>query len=236
MEPCGDVLMNKRVLRSVLAIPLGWIVSLVGCIVTMIVISIFNREALKPGVQPSVELLLVTLLVSFVFNIVGGYVTGVIAQRSEIRHAIVLVLFMLLLSVTIWRTTQTPHWYTAVARVSVIPAILLGGWLRMKQRILLDRGSEAVIKATDNVRFVMVAIISFVTFLLVLFLGTELGGAGLWWTVRLLSGEDPYPPPTLLPVFVVSLILASVLARRLFRRIIGGRASLMSDGAAKDGK
>ncbi len=230
--------MNRTILRSIAAILVGWLVVVGGCVVTLTAIALFNPEAFKPAVHHSVGYWLVTLSVGAIYSVVGGFITGIIARRREIAHAIGLVVFGLLISKCLPRghadTMSVPNWYWIAGYVLGALSTIWGGWLRMKQRILLDRGSEAVIKATDNLRFGMAAIISFVAFLLVLSLGTAAGGAGLWWVEHLLSGEDTHTPPSLLPIFIVSLILASILARRVFKRIIGVRASPLSDGVADD--
>ena len=224
--------MDKRVLRSVLAILLGWATPFAGWIVATIVIAIVHRGAFKPGEQLSAEWLLVTLVISSVLSVVGGFVTGAIAQRREIWHAIGLALLMLsfLLYFTIrdWSTTQTPHWYTVVALVSVIPTIFLGGWLRMKQRILLDKKSPGMIRAVNSTRLAAAVVVSLALFFILISWGTLFVVGGLMWVLRIFFGND-YDAPVVTPVFLASIILASVLSRRAFRRIVGGDPALLKD-------
>lgn len=224
--------MNRRVLRSVAAVPLGWVAGAGAYLVVMIVIALFNRETFQPGVQFSTAWLLVTLFVASVCWTAGGFVTGVIAQRREIAHAVGLVFFALLVSVCLpsghENATPMPNWYLIGGYVLVVPSPLLGGWLRMKQRILLSKGSERMISAMDHSRFAVALLVSFIAFVLVMFWGTVLGAMGLLTILQSFLGKD-YHTPVMLPVFIVCFILASILSRRVFRRIMPRDTSLMND-------
>lgn len=83
----------------------------------------------------------------------------------------------------------------------------------------------------DKTRLAVAAVVAFVVFFFVLIWGTALGAAGLHWLVQRFLGEKPLP--IVLPVFVLFLVLASVVARRLFRWIIGVRKGL---GELHDGQ
>jgi uncharacterized membrane protein YsdA (DUF1294 family) len=215
--------MNKKFLRSLSAIPLGWIVSFVGCMITMIVIAIFYPETFKPGVQLPVGWLLIILSISSIYGIIGGFVTAVIAQRSEIKHAIGLILVTLLISICLMCTdknaAQVPNWYRIAGLILVVLSILLGGWLRMKQRVLLDKTSEGMIRTVKKLRLLIGICVSFITFVIVVFLGTTLGGIGFLKILQKFFGED-YHGIVFLPMFIVSVFLSFLLSRYIFRRII----------------
>jgi hypothetical protein len=215
--------MNKKLLRSLSAIPLGWIVSFVGCMITMIVIAIFYPQTFKPGVQLPVGWLLIILSISSIYGIIGGFVTALIAQRSEIKHAIGLVLVTLLISLCLICTdknaAQVPDWYRIAGPILVVLSILLGGWLRMKQRILLDKTSESMVRRGKNFRLLIGICVSFITFVIVVFLGTALGGIVLLKILQRFLGED-YHGIVFLPMFIVSVFLSFLLSRYIFRRVI----------------
>jgi hypothetical protein len=81
-----------------------------------------------------------------------------------------------------------------------------------------------MIAALDKTRLVVGAIVAFVVFLFILFWGTLLTTFGLCWTAKRFLGEEH--PLVILPISILFLILASVAARRLFKRIIGARKGL----------
>jgi len=220
--------MNRNVLRSVVAVPSGWAVGVGGCIVTMIVIAFFNHETFKPGAQLPTEWLLVTLAILVIWSVLAGFVVGVIAQRREIEHAIGLVIFTWLLSLYFTARSgnpaQGPSWYVTAGEILGVLSNLLGGWLRLKQRILLERRSKGMIKAMDSGRVVLGTIIATIVFLFVLFWATIVGYEGLSWIVLRLLGEDYFAP--IVPPFVAAFVLASFLSQCAFKRIAGVHTSL----------
>ena len=80
----------------------------------------------------------------------GGYVTAFVARRAEVRHAAVPggIALAVGLAMTLamhgggGRDPQMPGWYTAVTLAYVVPAAVLGGFLRAVPR----RGSSASVK------------------------------------------------------------------------------------------
>jgi hypothetical protein len=187
---------GRGILRSTVAIASGWIVAVGGYILTVIVFSLFNQEGFTPGVPLSAGWLLVTLAVSAMGSVVAGFVTGVIARRREIKHAIGLVLFTLIVSVYFVSRNrnlgQVPTWYMIAGEVLTSLALLVGGWLRRSQRLLLGRLPEGVVRTVDDARlsiaivvdrwrFWIAAIVTFITFL-ASFWALVLGaGQGLLW-------------------------------------------------------
>jgi len=239
----GGTPVCRTVLRSVAAIPIGWLVVVGTYIVAMIAVAIFCSNPFRPGAQPSVGWLLVTLAVDIVCSILGGFTTGVVARRREIEHAAGLVLFTLLVSMCLSigqkNPTPMPDWYTVAGYVLMVPSTLLGGWLRAKQGVLLTRIPRSMAQPMDDARLsiaitidhsrpLIATLMAFVTFVAVLFGGMVLGGVGLIVALERLFGED-YHPRVMLPVFVASLILASILCRRVFRRIMPRDSSLLND-------
>ena len=221
--------MNKKLLRSIFSIPIGWIASFVGCIITLIIIAIFNPEDFRPGIQYTTGWLLAIMTISFFYGIVGGFVTAFIAQRNEIKHAIGLAVFSLLFAIYFSLTSKASvtHWYKITGIISVIPAVLLGGWLRMKQRVLIENKSQGMIKATANIRFLLAICLSILNFIVVVMLGTLFGGLALIKIQHILFGED-FISPVFFPMFLVSAFFSLILSRYIYRKIIGDNADLKS--------
>jgi hypothetical protein len=113
---------------------------------------------------------------------------------------------------------QVPNWYRIAGLILVVLSILLGGWLRMKQRLLLDKASEGMIRTVKNLRLLIGICVSFITFVIVAFLGTALGGIGFLKILQKFFGED-YHGIVFLPMFIVSVFLSFLLSRYIFRRI-----------------
>ena len=188
--------MSRRILQSTVAIASGWIVAAGGYILTTTVFALFNQETFTPDVPLSAGWLLVTLAVSAIWSVVAGFVTGVIARRREIEHAIGLVLFTLIVSVYFLSSNrnlgQVPTWYMIAGEVLTSLALLVGGWLRRNQRILLGKVPEGVVTTVDDTRlsiaimvdrwrFLIAAVVTFITFL-ASFWALVLGaGEGLLW-------------------------------------------------------
>ena len=235
--------MNRTILRSVAAILVGWLVVLGGFIVTMVVIALFNPETFKSAVHHSIGYWLVNLFVGLIYSVVGGFVTGVVARRREVAHAIGLVVFELIIS-KCWPSSHTstmsvPTWYWIAAYVLGVPATVLGGWLRAKQGVVLAKIPPSVTRTMDEARLsiaitvdhsrpLIATLAAFATFVAVLFGGMILGALGVITVLDRLFGEN-YHPPVMVPVFLVSIILASISSRRVFRRIMPRDTSLMND-------
>jgi hypothetical protein len=228
---------NRTILRSPAAILVGWLVVVGGCLVTMTAIALLNPEAFKPAMHHSVGWWLVHLSVGLTYSVVGGFVTGVVAQRREIAHAIRLVLFGLLAAKCMpsGRTTtmSVPTWYWIAGYVLTFSFTIVGGWLRMRQRILLDRGSTAMIRATERVQFVIGLFGASATFVLALFVAGALGIAGLTPILDRLFGAQ-HPGTGILPCFL-AFLLSAFAARYVFQQVVGMRASFRSDGVGNDG-
>ena len=188
--------MSRGILRSTVGIASGWIVAAGGYILTVTVFALFNPETFTPGVRLPAGWLLVTLAVSAIWSVVAGFVTGVIARRREIEHAIGLALFTLIVSVYFVSRNrnlgQVPTWYITAGEVLTSLAILVGGWLRRNQRILLGKVPEGIVRTGDDARlsiaivvdrqrFLIAAVVTSITFL-ASFWALVLGaGEGLLW-------------------------------------------------------
>ena len=129
-------------LRSVLAVVLGFVVTLVASVGTDFVLMVLLPRSITEAQPPPRGLLLGILGYCFVYMVLGGYVTAFIARRAEVRHAVVLggialaVGIALSLPVLLGQSSDQgmPAWYMALTLCSVVPATALGGFLRARQR------------------------------------------------------------------------------------------------------
>ena len=181
----------------------------------MIPIVVVNHKVFQPHAQLPIIWLIITLSISSSFGIVGGYVTALIAQVEEIKHAIGLVIFSLILAVCFMcvGSYSLPHWYRILGILLVVPTVLLGGWLRAKQRLNLEEE-----KKKSGLRLVVGMFAAFVTFVIIVFLVTALGGTASLMLLQSFLGEDFYGI-VFVPMFIVSVCLAFVLSRYVLRKI-----------------
>jgi len=188
---------------------------------TCIGIAIFNQETFQPDVQLSVGWMLTLLSISSVYGVIGGFVTAVIAQRNEIKHTITLAVFSLLIAAYFLITSKqtTPTWYPISGLVLITPSALLGGWLRIKQRIVLNSESESTMMVIRILRFLAAFCISLITFVIVFFFLLVIGGMGLLKISQSILGRE-FHGMVFGPIFILSVFLAFILSRYIFRRVV----------------
>jgi ABC-type multidrug transport system permease subunit len=124
-------------LRSILAIIAGsvaWMVTALGMDAVMMAIVPHLYDA--NGKVESLPLLLFSMTYSLLFSVLGGYVTALVAKRKELQHALALgvLQFVMGIAATIKFFDTAPLWYHVVFLTLLIPAILVGGQLRMMQK------------------------------------------------------------------------------------------------------
>jgi hypothetical protein len=137
-------------LRSVLAVVAGFVATLVASVGTDVVLMLLLPRSITETQPPPTGLLVGILCYCFVYMVLGGYVTALIAGRAEIRHALILggialaIGIALSLPMLLGRGGENgmPAWYAAVTLGNVLPATALGGVLRCLQR----RGGAAPAK------------------------------------------------------------------------------------------
>lgn len=123
-------------LRSILAIIAGsvaWMVTALGMDAVLMAIAPNFFDA---GKVKSLPLLLFMMTYSLLFSVLGGYVTALVARRKEMQHALALGLlqFAMGFAATIKFFDTAPLWYHVVFLTLLIPAILIGGQLRLMQK------------------------------------------------------------------------------------------------------
>jgi len=124
-------------LRSILAIIAGsvaWMVTALG--MDALLMAIAPHWFSANGKVESVPLLLFMMAYSLSFSVLGGYVTALVARRKELQHALALgvLQFAMGFAATIKFFDTAPLWYHVLFLTLLIPAILIGGQLRMMQK------------------------------------------------------------------------------------------------------
>ncbi len=131
---------GKGVLRSLNAILLGWAAMFGGYLMAITAVGIFDSENLAAGSRLSLGRMFFVFSVFYGSAMAGGFLTGTIARRDEIKHAAGLVLFTCLVNAVFFLLLTGGHLaapllnrYTIAAQLPLLPSILIGGWLRARQ-------------------------------------------------------------------------------------------------------
>ena len=124
--------------RSILAVIVGYCVTAIATAGIDFILGTLAPAAFpKPGEDQAVgsSWLLLILGYSSIFAILGGYVTALVAKRSEVKHALALGIVMVMLSLVSMLTYfgQQALWFQIGLLVLALPAALLGGYLRARQ-------------------------------------------------------------------------------------------------------
>jgi hypothetical protein len=124
-------------LRSILAVIAGsitWMVTALGA--DSLLMNIFPQWYNGGGLVESIPVLLLSGFYALLFSVLGGYVTALIARRHELQHVSILGVLQLLMgimaTIKFWHTA--PVWYHLTFLVLLVPANLLGGYLRMTRK------------------------------------------------------------------------------------------------------
>lgn len=114
-------------LRSVLAVVGGYLaMSLLVMVLSMTLGAFWPDSFAAPIVAPPFAALVTNLLFSLLAAIGGGFATARIAARSERKHVLALIGFMVLMwLVSIPMAGGQPLWY----RLTLLPLGVLGVWL-----------------------------------------------------------------------------------------------------------
>ncbi len=125
--------MNSSYLKSIGAVLAGMLVIIILSIATdeiMVKLGIF--PPLDQGIY-NTKMLIIALIYRCIFAIVGGYLTARIAPGNAMRHAIILGLIGLILSImgAIAGWNLSAHWYPLALVFTALPCTWLGGKLQV---------------------------------------------------------------------------------------------------------
>jgi len=119
--------------RSILAVLGGWIAVGVLVVITDLVLGRIYPQAYVEGKIPPDFLSALSLATSIGYSIAGGWLTARIAARRKWNHVWALVAWGLLMGIVSAMLTwgKIQHWQQIGLIVGWIPAVILGGYLRI---------------------------------------------------------------------------------------------------------
>lgn len=130
--------MNKNTLRSIAAVFAGALAGIVLSIGTDM--ALYATDVFPKFGQPMVDsLLLLATAYRTVYGVVGSYITARLAPNQPMRHALVLGVLGLAVSivgaVVTWNKGPAfgPHWYPLALVALAMPPAWVGGRLREMQ-------------------------------------------------------------------------------------------------------
>ena len=77
--------------------------------------------------------LLLSLIIGLGCTVLGGYVSGRVAMRSEVLHGALVAGIGMVLAL-LWRESGLPNWYDIVGFAGMLPAGMAGGRLAAQRR------------------------------------------------------------------------------------------------------
>ncbi len=127
--------MNKSIFKSIGAVLAGFI-----AVVVLSVATDFALEALGIFPPPGQGLfiawmLMLALIYRSIYAVAGGYVTAMVAPNRPMRHAIILGIIGLVVSIfgAIVAWDRSAHWYPLALIITALPCTWLGGKLKTKR-------------------------------------------------------------------------------------------------------
>ena len=124
------------IVRSILAVVAGFVLIVVLSFGADFVLRTAAPQAFGPAGNTHDPAMLVAVMgYVLLFVVLGSFVTGWLAPARPLRHALILGVLGLLLTliptVMFWR--DTPAWYHFGVLVAILPAAWLGGTVRERQ-------------------------------------------------------------------------------------------------------
>jgi peptidoglycan/LPS O-acetylase OafA/YrhL len=124
------------VIRSLLAIALGYVVMLVAVVGGDLALTALAPSLMpQAGEQPDPVYFVFNLSTGAFFMGIGAYVTALLAGRAEMKHALGLGALSIAMSIVsmIKYADEQPLWYSIALMFLAIPAALVGGYFRARQ-------------------------------------------------------------------------------------------------------
>jgi hypothetical protein len=83
-----------------------------------------------------VNLLVFSLIIGLFWTFLGGFISALIAKRSEYLNSSIIGIVCVVHAVYgLWGSNSLPFWYHIFDLISVIPMSILGGHLALKKRM-----------------------------------------------------------------------------------------------------
>jgi hypothetical protein len=123
-------------IRSVMAIVLGYIVMLVAVLGGDTAMTALAPALMpQPGEPPDAVYFTFKLGTGFFFMMIGGYVTALLAGQTEMKHALGLGALSIAMGIceVLYFPGEQPLWYSIALMFLSIPSTLIGGYYRARQ-------------------------------------------------------------------------------------------------------
>jgi hypothetical protein len=124
---------GEKMGRSILAVIAGYLIIAVA---VMALFAISFPDADPANIPaPSMGFMLFSIVYGFVFAVLGGYVTALLAKRAEMKHTLALGALGVVLGIISMVTAagREPLWYQITNMVVIAAAVLLGGYFRTRK-------------------------------------------------------------------------------------------------------
>lgn len=117
-------------IRSISAVIAGYLV------IAIAIVGLFAVWFGPVSGVPTKGFLIYSLVYGFFAAITGGYVTALVAGRAELKHAVGLAVLVAIAAVisAVMYAGREPLWYQFANLVVVTDGVLLGGFVRHRQR------------------------------------------------------------------------------------------------------
>jgi vacuolar-type H+-ATPase subunit I/STV1 len=126
-------------LRSIGAILAAYVTTVILTLITIPLVGAIFPASLNPQ---NTGWVLANVGYGALFALIAGYVCAYIAQKAEMRHVLILAGIMLVLSIMTFiaslpylEETGQPAWYYPLLMLTGTPATILGGYLRLRQKM-----------------------------------------------------------------------------------------------------
>ncbi|HEX9750037.1 MAG TPA: hypothetical protein VGB22_01925 [candidate division Zixibacteria bacterium] len=121
--------------RGILAVFVGLIAIFVSVYFMTGALTIaFGLDPMTTQTPPGLYLFF-NILLGMVCAVFGGYAAGLVARRDEVRHAMYVAAVGLILGLVslAMPAEGQPIWYLLITILTMPPAVVFGGWVRMRQ-------------------------------------------------------------------------------------------------------
>jgi len=121
-------------LRSAIAVLSGYLAMVVVVGLCTYVLMLLTPSWFPGAAPPPGPYLAVNVAYSVVAALTGGYVAAWLAPRRPVKHALLLAVFALVISIVsaVLQGDRQPRWYQVLVAVCMPMVIVLGGWARAR--------------------------------------------------------------------------------------------------------
>ena len=127
----GTAAKIKLGVLSTVAIVIGYVI-LAGMNMAFVIYWFINGNGSSNVLATGIAAVLFTSVCA----LFGGYITALIARRTEVRHTVILAVIMgtVIIFSLIANVAVEPQWYKVIYLLTMVPATIAGGRLRLIQK------------------------------------------------------------------------------------------------------